>query len=104
MYAFAGQFDIQLLKSVTFEELQAALAIFTLYVARIGDIIALLSYVYQETGPSTEGVEDLRTLLIHYVGYEMDISMKDEKFNELMIRDGGPLLEDIVNMLAKRIP
>ena len=80
------------------------LAIFTLYVARTGDIIALLSYVYKETGPSTEGVEDLRTLPIHNVNYEMDTLMRDEKFNELMIENGGPLLKDIVSMLAKRIP
>lgn len=104
MYVFAEQFDIQLLKSLAFEELQATLAIFTLYVARTGDIIALLRYVYSETGPSTDGVEDLRTLLIHYVDYEIDTLMKDEEFNEVMVENGGPLLGDVVSMLAKRIP
>ena len=103
LYIFAEKYDIQPLKALALEELQAMLAIFNLHIERTGDIIALLRYVYDNTGESTEGVEDMRTLMTHYVGYEMDTLMKDDDFRDLMIEDGGALLGDFMKMVGKRI-
>ena len=103
LYIFAEKYYIQPLKALALEELQAMLAIFNLHSERTGDIIALLRYVYGNTGKSTEGVEDMRTLMTHYVGYEMDTLMKDDDFRDLMIEDGGALLGDFMKMVGKRI-
>lgn len=103
LYVFAEKYDIQTLRMLALENLQTTLAIFTLYEARTGDIIALLRYVYANTSKPIDGVEDLRTLLTHYMGYEMDTLMKDEEFRDLMVADGGPLLGDYMKMVMKRI-
>ena len=103
LYVFAEKYDIQPLKALALEELQAMLGIFNLHIERTGDIIALLRYVYENTCESAEGVENMRTLMTHYVGYEMDTLMKDDNFRDLMIEDGGALLGDFMKMVGKRI-
>ena len=103
LYVFAEKYDMQTLKILALENLQTALAIFTLHEQRTGDIIKLLRYVYANTSEPSDGVEDLRTLLRDYVGYEMDILMKNDEFRELMIADGGALLGDFMTMVMKRI-
>ncbi|KAL8658055.1 MAG: hypothetical protein Q9226_001315 [Calogaya cf. arnoldii] len=103
LYVFAEKYDIQTLKMLALENLQTFLAIFTLYKERTGDIVALLRYVYANTGEPVDGVEDLRTLTTHYMGYEMDTLMEDEGFRTLMVDDGGALLGDFMKMVMKRI-
>ncbi|CAF9940416.1 MAG: hypothetical protein ALECFALPRED_008662 [Alectoria fallacina] len=103
LYVFADKYDMQSLKVLALEELHATLAIYTLYPVRTGDIIALLRYVYGNTGPSRGDKEGLRNVLTMYIGYEMDTLMNDEDFRDLMIEDGGDLLGDFMKMVAKRI-
>ena len=103
LYVFAEEYDIQTLKALALENLQLTLRDFTLFKERTGDIIALLSYIYSKTGESRKGVEDLRTLLTHYLGYEMDTMMTDPAFRDLVIEDGGEMLHDFFSMVRKRI-
>ncbi len=103
LHVFADKYDIESLKLLALEELQITLAKFTLYSERTGDIVELLRYIYANSGESVPGVEDLRTLTTHYVGYEMDMLMRDGNFKALMIEDGGPLLSDFMGMVGKRI-
>ena len=103
VYVFAEQYDIQNLKALALEELQLALAIYTLYPERTGDIVALLRYIYANTGEPAAGVEDLRTLLTAYMSYEIDTLVKDKAFKEVMLEDGGALLGDFMEVVEKRI-
>ncbi len=103
LYVLAEKYDIQTLKYFALEELHATLAIYTLYPRRTGDIIALLRYVYGNTGQSNGGEEELRQVLTAYIGYEMDTLMDDEDFRDLMIEDGGPLLGEFMTMVGRRI-
>ena len=103
VYVFAEKFDIQSLKALALDELHGTLQNFDLHPERTGDIIALLRYVYANTGEPVDDVEDMRTVLTHYVGFEMDILMKDKNFRDLMIEDGGPLLGDFLKMVEKRL-
>lgn len=103
LHVFADKYQIDSLKLLALEELQITLAKFTLYSERTGDIVELLRYIYANSGESVPVVEDLRTLTTHYVGYEMDMLMRDENFKALMIEDGGPLLRDFMGMVRKRI-
>ena len=103
LYVFAEQYDIQPLKAQAFDELQLTLISYTLYPERTGDIVALMRYIYANTGEPVAGVEDLRTLLTAYMSYEMDVLMKDKAFKELMFEDGGALLGDFMGVVEKRI-
>lgn len=103
LYVFAEKYDIQPLKLLALEELHDTLAVFTLYHKRSDDIIALLRYVYANTGESARGGDGMRKLLRDYVGFEMDVLMKNAQFESLMIEDGGPLVADFMKMVIKRI-
>lgn len=104
MYVFAGQKMIQPLQTLAKEELQLTLANFTLYEHRTGDIIALLRYIYEMDSNGDADVDELRTLMSHYVGFEMDTLIKDVEFKRLMSEDrDGALLGDFLKMVEKRL-
>ena len=103
LYVFADKYDIQALKDLALDELHATLKIYDLYPTRTGDITELLRYAYANSSDSPEGVEDLRTLIMQYVSYEMDTLIDDEGFKDLMIENGGPLLGDFLRMVGRRI-
>ena len=103
VYVFAEEYDIQTLKALALDELHGTLQNFSLYPERTGDIIALLRYVYANTGEPVDGVEDMRTVLQQYVGFEMDDLMKDKGFEDLMMEDGGALLGDFLKMVKQRL-
>ncbi|KAL8728824.1 MAG: hypothetical protein Q9166_005141 [cf. Caloplaca sp. 2 TL-2023] len=104
LYVFAEKWKVSKLKTLALENLHETLTHFTLYEKRTPDIVTLLRYVYQNTQPpeKTEN-EPLRALLTDYIGFEMDTLIKDADFKTLMIEDGGPLLGDFVEMVARRI-
>jgi len=101
LYVFADKYDVQPLRALALEELQATLAIFTLYLERTADVITLLRYVYTHYNEVED--EDMRMMLTHYIGYEMDTLMEDEDFRCLMIEDGGALLADFMGMVEQRL-
>ena len=105
LYVFAEKYDIQPLKMLALDELHATLANFTLYPERTGDIIDLLQYVYANTNPREprEGVEDMRTLMTEYVGFEMDVLLENYEFRGLITENGGDLLADFITMVGRRI-
>ena len=103
LYVFAEKYDIQPLRMLALDELLATLAIFHLYRGRTGDVIDLLRYVYANTKKPEEGVEEMRTWVTQYVGYQMDILMEDPEFRDIIIEDGGDILEDFMTMVARRI-
>ena len=102
VYVFADQYDVQGLKSSALKELHLALAHYILHPERTGDIIALIHYVYSNTGESVFGVEDLRSVLKEYMSCEMDTLMQDSAFKELMFEDGGALLGDFMKAVERR--
>lgn len=102
LYVFADKYAILPLKTLALEELHNTLAIYTLYRERTGDILALLRYAYANTGESARG-DNLRILLRDFVGRGMGVLLKDERFIDLMIEDGGPLLRDFTKMVDKRV-
>lgn len=104
LYVFAEKYDIQLLKTLAFERLHHTLATYTLYQNRTGDIMTLLRFVYDNTQNYAGTVDDLRKMMRDYVGFEMNVLIKDKQFSALIIEDGGPLLLDFMDKVAERIP
>lgn len=102
LYVFADMYDIQVLKTLALEELHSTLSNYTLYRSRAEDIIALLRYGYANTSCEGNGA-DLRKLLTDYMGFEMSTLMKDTKFRDVTIEDGGELLGDFMKMVTIRI-
>ena len=103
MYVFAEKYDIQALKTLALLKLHHTLSIFTLYSERVGDIMTLLKYVYANTAEAVDGIEDIRTMLAHYIGCEMETLTKDGEIKDLML-DNGDMLGDFLKMFALRIP
>ena len=102
LYVFAEKYDIQPLKKLCHQKLQRTLAIYTLYPERVGDITILLKYVYANTAETIDETEDLRTMLAHYVGTEMETLIKHGEIKELML-DNGEFLGDFLKMFALHI-
>ena len=104
LYVFAEKYDIQPLKALAIQQLHQTLAIYTLYPERVGDIVELLRYVSANTAEAAEdGNEELRAMLVHYIGFEMDTLVKAPEFKELLLEDEGALLGDFLKMVGKRI-
>ena len=102
IYVFAEKYDIQSLKKLALDKLQHTLSIFTLYPERVGDITALLKYIYANTAETVDGTDDIRTMLAHYIGTEMEVLIKDGEIKDLMLED-GEMLGDFLKMFALRV-
>ena len=102
VYVFAEKYDIQPLKTLALLKLHYTLSIFTLFPQRVGDIMTLLKYVYANTAEAVDGTEDIRTMLAHYIGCEMETLTKDGEIKDLML-DNGDMLGDFLNMFALKI-
>ena len=104
LYIFAFKYAIPSLKTLALENLHTTLKEFTLHPERTGDIIELLRYIYGSSELKDGGgeVEDMREMLKGYIGFQMDVLMKDREFRGLM-KEEGELLEDFVEMVGKRI-
>ena len=102
MYVFAEKYDIKPLKTLALLKLHRTLSIFTLFPERVGDIITLLKYVYANTAEAVDGNEDIRTMLAHYVGCEMETLIKDGEIKDMML-DNGDMLGDFLKMFALKV-
>ena len=102
MYVFAEKYDIQPLKTLALLKLHRTLSIFTLFPERIGDIMTLLKYVYANTAETVDGNEDIRPMLAHYIGTEMETLSKDGEIKDIML-DNGEMLGDFLKMFASRV-
>ncbi|KAK0513415.1 hypothetical protein JMJ35_004401 [Cladonia borealis] len=102
LYVFARKYDIPTLQTLALENLHMTLESFTLHPERTADIIDLLDYIYSSRELKEGGFEDMREMLKGYIGFEMDVLMKDRAFRGLM-KEEGELLDDFVEMVGKRI-
>lgn len=102
IYVFAEKYDIKALKMLALHKLHKTLAIYTLFPKRITDIVALLKYVYANTGVLEGSIDDMRALLTHYMGCEMEILISADELKALLKED-GTLLDDFLKIVEGRI-
>lgn len=105
IYVISEKYDIAALRKLALQKLQHQLAIHTLYIERVGEITALLKYVYANTmAPITSIHEEdgIRAMLAHYIGVEMANLVKDGEIKNLMLEDAD-LLGDFLKMFALKI-
>ena len=101
LYVFARKYDIPPLEALALENLHMTLDRFTLHPERTGDIVELLRYIYGSQEFPREA-EEMREMLRGYIGFQMDVLLKDRDFRGLM-KEEGELLDDFVEMVGKRI-
>lgn len=98
LYVFADKYGIKPLGSLSLHKLHMTLKSFTLYRARIGDIVKLVRYAY-ENGPDYES-NKLRALVSEYVACEIDTIGKAKRFLALM-EEGGLFVRDFWKLVQK---
>ena len=98
LYVFADKYGIEPLESLSLHKLHATLKSFTLYRARIGDILKLVRYAY-ENGRDYES-NKLRALVSEYVACEIDTIGEAKRFLALM-EEGGLFVRDFWKLVQK---
>lgn len=72
---------------------------YTLYPERGGDIATLIRCVYANTAEKIDEVEDIRTMLAHYVLIDIDTLMKYGGIKDLML-ENRDILGDFLKMFV----
>ncbi|KAG8531838.1 uncharacterized protein KY384_003474 [Bacidia gigantensis] len=106
VYVFAASIGMKKLEQYALHQLHTTLVNFVLYKERVGDVVALIKYAYKyTTDVSVAGCaeEALGKIIRVYVGSEMEIFMKNNEFQKLVIEDGGRLLADFMAQVEMRI-
>lgn len=101
LYVFAEKYDIEPLKAAALNKLHRTLSTFKLYEARYGDIVALISYTYDNT-PSRRVMDPLREMLVHYVAYEATRVARCGQCMEL-VQENGSFASDLLGMVLERV-
>lgn len=101
LYVFAEKYGISTLRSLTLNRLHRTLVYFTLFKERIGDVVALARYAYDNT-PDYESdiIDDLRRLVTQYIVCEFKTFASTEQFCSLL-EEGGPFVRDWWRLVLK---
>jgi hypothetical protein len=102
LYTFAEMRLVGPLKSLALEKIHKTLMGFSLYDQRIGDIVAVVRYAY-ENGPDRVGngtMNELRQMLVEYMACEVDIIGKHKDFQALL-EEGGEFVTDFWALVTR---
>jgi len=102
LYVFAEKYDIEPLKMLTRRKIHQALVIFILHTSRVGDIVALLRYVYANTPDRDNTRDDLRELVMQYVVCHFERMAPSKEYLSLM-EEGGACVSDCLSMMLSII-
>ena len=95
LYVLADKYDVQPLKELVLHKLHQTLKSFSIYTARVVDLINLVRFAYSDESTPTynDRVDDLRKLVVHYVATTLESIAESEPFMELL-QDGGDFVKD----------
>lgn len=98
LYVVAMKYDIASLKTLVLRKIHKPLLSLTLYSSRVSDVVGLLRYIYSDDPQVTAEDDELRKLLVHYVGCEMDTLGNSHEFAALL-EEGGAFVRDVWKMV-----
>lgn len=102
LYVFADKWGIVPLKQLSLYKLHQTLSDFTLYKERIGDIVALMQYSYDNT-PHLSSINDpLRSLVIHYATCVVEDLVQSSEFKALL-EEARQLASDLILKMINRL-
>ncbi|KAI4935240.1 uncharacterized protein J4E92_002528 [Alternaria infectoria] len=102
LYTFACMRLIDPLKRLALHKLHQTLLKFKLYDRRVGDVVELARYAYDngEDRKPDGSIEDLRKLVVEYIACEVSTIGKHEAFAPLL-QEGGEFVVDFWRIIAK---
>lgn len=80
LYTLADKYDILELRELSLHKIYVSLKEFTLYLSRVGDVVKLTSYSFENTVTG----DKLRTLLVDYCACIIEDILENEGFKELV--------------------
>ncbi|KFZ23587.1 hypothetical protein V502_01936 [Pseudogymnoascus sp. VKM F-4520 (FW-2644)] len=102
LYVFVDKWGIEALKTLSLHKLHKTLRTFTLYSARLSDVVELIRYTYAHTPDLAHDMDDLRSLVMEYLTCEVTYLSQSPEF-DLLVEQGGPFTRDLVHKMMKRI-
>ena len=102
LYTFADMRLVEPLKNLVLHLLHRTLRGFQLYNERVGDVIALVRYAY-DNGKDREDdgtIEDLRKLVVEYIVYEVSTFGRHMDFVHLL-EEGGQFVSDFWRVVSE---
>lgn len=104
LYVLAEKYGVHDLKQLALYKLHKTLCCFKLYKARIADVVELARYSYSDenTQDRTDGEEELRSLVVHYIVSELHSFKTSVEFLEL-VEDGGAFSRDLLLATLKEL-
>lgn len=102
VYVFAERYDVRSLKRVACYYLHETLKKFEVFPECVGDIVALIRFVYENTLQPDNKPEHLRKMLMLFVGCEMESLVEVNEFQDLL-NENKELMFDFCDMVAQRI-
>ncbi|EFQ99282.1 hypothetical protein MGYG_02295 [Nannizzia gypsea CBS 118893] len=104
LYVVADKYGIQSLKDLVLCKLYKTLKNFTFFHTRVGDIISLIRYTYNDenTRGGVDGMDGLRRPVTHFVVYWSDcITWRDEFFE--LLHEGGEFVTDFWKVVRENV-
>ncbi|KAB5536108.1 hypothetical protein GE09DRAFT_341243 [Coniochaeta sp. 2T2.1] len=102
MFVFANYHGISSLEMLALHKLRNALSAFELYESRIGDVVQLARYSYENTVDLNEETGSLRNLVTHYATCKVEDMWKSRDFH-ILLETCGDFSRDIVGGMLKRL-
>jgi len=100
LYSFAALYMVEPLKTLVLSKLHDTLKNFKLFHSRVPDIIVLAQYVY--TDEYIPENDEIRKLVIAYIGYQIDTIKDSGEFRDLLV-EGGQFVDDFWILARKYI-
>ncbi|THX27992.1 hypothetical protein D6D12_01339 [Aureobasidium pullulans] len=98
MYSLAIRYDITKLKALSLQKLSDKLMRFECEAERVGDVMALVRYVYETERTMTRDMQDLRDVVTRYVVSEVSEFGNSEEFGALL-EEGGLFVKDFWSLI-----
>lgn len=102
MFVFANYHGISNLEMLALHKLRNALSTFKLYESRIGDVVQLVRYIYENTVDLNEETGSLRDLVTDYATCTVEDLWKCRDFHTLL-ETCGDFSREIVGGMLKRL-
>ncbi|KAF2823531.1 hypothetical protein CC86DRAFT_409437 [Ophiobolus disseminans] len=104
LYTFADMRLVYPLKALALDKLYKTLVAFQLYTERMGDVVKLARYAYENGPDRSEAGEpnELRKLVVEYIACEVDTVGKNREFRAL-IEEGGKFVGDFWTIVSRYV-
>ncbi|EXJ60379.1 hypothetical protein A1O7_04531 [Cladophialophora yegresii CBS 114405] len=102
LYVFADKYSVEPLLNLVLQKLRLNLSRFILHSRRIGDVVELLQYAYENTADYRDGIDRLRDMVTDYVVCHLEKIVGHSDFGKLL-KENGDVAKDLMPKLVRRL-